>query len=266
MKSRTDVVVSQHGLDDDDRAQLARAVALLMAQRRSLVRPIAWIGRRFHVAGRIVAELESGVRSAGRNDRNTLVEAALHAAYSASTIGLDPAARTPDRGRLGRILAIASGSASGFVGAAGLVADLPMTTTLIMRSIAAIARAHGEDITSEDTRRACLEVFAFGSPDAAQQDVEVAYWATRAAFSHASLAMLIRYAAQRFGLVLAQKYLAQAVPIVGAATGGTLNYLFMQHYQRMAHIHFTLRALERRRDPDAVRASFEAMVKAAKAG
>ena len=38
----------------------------------------------------------------------------------------------------------------------------------------------------------------------------------------------------------------------------------MDYYQRMARVHFTIRALERRHDPDAVRACFDSLVRAAK--
>ena len=61
--------------------------------------------------------------------------------------------------------------------------------------------------------------------------------------------------------MLSQKYLTQAVPLIGAAAGGTLNYVFMDYYQQMARVHFTLRELERRHDPDAVRACFDSLVR-----
>jgi hypothetical protein len=66
-------------------------------------------------------------------------------------------------------------------------------------------------------------------------------------------------------VMLSQKYLAQAVPLIGAAAGGTLNYVFMDYYQQMARVHFTLRELERRHDPDAVRACFDGLVRQARA-
>lgn len=254
-------------LDDADRAQLQQAAALMLAQRSSLIRPAAWFGRRVHAAGRILSDINTTLLGGSGDRRSTLLETVLHTAYAAGTLGLDAnATGSQARHRLGRWLAAASGGAGGFAGAAGIAADLPVTTALMMRSIAAIARDHGEDITSEETRRACLEVFALGSPDSNEEDIDVAYWATRAAFNHASLTLLVRQVAQRLGLVLAQKYLAQAVPVLGAATGGTLNYLFMQHYQRMAEVHFTIRAIERRYDTDVVRTCFAGMLEAARSG
>jgi hypothetical protein len=254
-------------LDDRDRAELQQAVALLLGQRGSLIRPAAWFGRRVHSAGRILSEINAVLLGDDATKRSSLLEAALHTAYRIGIAGLD-SAREGRRAhhRQARWLAAASGGAGGLVGAAGIVADLPVTTCMMMRSIASIARSHGEDITSESTRLACLEVFALGTPAEGERDADMAYWATRAAFTHGSIQLLIRQVTARFGIVLAQKYLAQAVPLLGAAAGSTLNYLFMQHYQRMAEVHFMVRAVERRRDPLAVRACFEAMLDAARAG
>ena len=59
----------------------------------------------------------------------------------------------------------AAGLAGGVGGAFGLLAlpiELPVTTTIIMRSIADIARSEGEDLSSLPSRLACLEVFAMG--------------------------------------------------------------------------------------------------------
>ena len=252
---------SQPELNQSDRDELRRIVSLLHSQRQSLIRPAAWVGKRVHAAGRIVADLNGILRGPRASGRTAMVEAALRAAYAAGTFRLDPSGTTrPSRHRFGRMLAAASGTTSGLVGAAGIAADLPLITMMMMRSIAAIARAHGEDISTEETRRACLEVFALGSPEDGEQDIDTAFWATRAAFTHASLTLLIRQATQRFGLAITQRYLAQAVPLLGAVTGGTLNYLFMQHYQRMAEVHFTLRELERRHDPQAVRACFNELM------
>jgi len=35
------------------------------------------------------------------------------------------------------------------------------------------------------------------------------------------------------------------VPIIGAVSGATINVIFMEHFQRIAKGHFTLRRLER---------------------
>jgi len=77
--------------------------------------------------------------------------------------------------------------------------------------------------------------------------------------------VLIKSAAGRFGLVLSEKFLAQAVPLAGAVTGGALNYAFTDYYQTMAQVHFCLRGLDRRTgQPAEVRKCFAEMVTAAR--
>jgi hypothetical protein len=164
-----------------------------------------------------------------------------------------------------KLAAAASGVASGFVGLPGVLFDIPFTTTTILRSIAEVARDSGEDLATEDTKRACLEVLAFGGPSSADDETEIGYWATRVGMNHAAVSLLIRSAAGRFGLVISEKFLAQAVPVVGAVSGGALNYAFTDYYQSMAKVHFCLRALDRRTNqPLAVRACFTEMVRTAR--
>jgi Na+/glutamate symporter len=50
----------------------------------------------------------------------------------------------------------------------------------------------------------------------------------------------------RFGLVLTEKMAAMAVPLVGAAGGSIVNYVFMDHFQKMAEGHFIVKKLEAR--------------------
>src|SRR6185369_12187522 len=49
--------------------------------------------------------------------------------------------------RVHRILTGATGAVGGFFGLAGLAVELPVTTTLMLRSIAEIARREGEDLS-----------------------------------------------------------------------------------------------------------------------
>jgi hypothetical protein len=72
--------------------------------------------------------------------------------------------------------------------------------------------------------------------------------------------VLIRFAAEiasRFGLVVSQKIAAQALPVVGALGGAVVNTAFMDHYQDIAHAHFTVRRLERTYGREKVRSAYE---------
>lgn len=80
---------------------------------------------------------------------------------------------------LATTLASASGAVSGFFGPSALALELPVTTTLMLRSIAEIARHHGEDLSRLEARLACLEVLGLGA-QRQRRDIELGYYATRA--------------------------------------------------------------------------------------
>lgn len=198
------------------------------------------------------------------------VEEALWRCYGYATLGLGTVAhakgpKQPRQNRLHKALTTASGMVSGFVGLPGALIDIPFTTATILRSIAEIARDSGEDLESEETRRACLEVLAFGGPGQDGDPTEAGYWTARLGASHLTINLLVRSASGQLGMFLSEKMLAQAVPLAGAVAGGMLNYSFTDYYQSMARVHFCLRALERRTgDPEAVRRSFADMLQAAR--
>ena len=64
---------------------------------------------------------------------------------------------------------------------------------------------------------------------------------------------LISLVAARFGLVVSEKFVAQALPVVGAAFGAGLNLTFTAHFQNLARGHFIMRRLERLYGAHAVR-------------
>jgi len=59
-------------------------------------------------------------------------------------------------------LASASGAVGGALGLAALPVELPVSTAIMLRTIAEFARQEGEDLAGPRTRLACLEVFALG--------------------------------------------------------------------------------------------------------
>ncbi len=156
-----------------------------------------------------------------------------------------------------------AGVAGGFAGAFGAAAvplELPLTTILMLRSIAEIARHHGEDLSKIDARLACVEVFAYG----AEQRADVGYYASRALLGRltseaASLlaqrgaanasapvvTALSKEVASRFGVVVYEKIAVGAVPLASAASAAAINVAFMNHFQKIARGHFMLRRLER---------------------
>ena len=262
-------------LTEYEQSQLWQAAVLMADSHGLLMRLTGMFGRRVDaVRARVV---QAGVRfgGAGWEDLTSRAQAAvedvLWNSYELATFGLAAMPRmmrfSNGRGnRLHRLAVTTSGVASGFVGLPGVLVDIPFTTATILRSIAEVARDFGEDLSDEDTRRACLEVLAFGGPGDDDDDAEAGYWVARVGLNHMAVSLLIKSAAGRFGIVLSEKFLTQAVPVVGAISGGVMNYAFTDHYQKMAQVHFCVRALERRSlEPERVRSVFGQMVQAARA-
>ncbi len=179
-----------------------------------------------------------------------------------------------------KVLSGTSGALGGAFGLAALSVELPVSTTIILRSIADIAKRNGEDLSSYETRLSCLEVFALGGNTDKDDAVDSAYFLVRMGlaqhiteaakvFAHRGLAgegasavlNFISKIAARFGIQVSEKAAAQAVPIIGAAGGALVNVIFMDHFQKIAGGHFTVRRLERKYGAEAVRKEYERILR-----
>jgi hypothetical protein len=74
------------------------------------------------------------------------------------------------RDRLHKMLATTSGMIGGAAGITSSLIELPVSTCLVLRSIADIARSEGHDITRLETKLACLEVLALSGQSANDED------------------------------------------------------------------------------------------------
>jgi hypothetical protein len=81
-----------------------------------------------------------------------------------------------------------------------------------------------------------------------------------------AIVQLLAAIASRFSVNVSQKVALQAVPVIGALTGATLNTVFIRHFQRMARGHFVVRRLERRHGAAAVRRAYHALGRDPEAG
>jgi hypothetical protein len=180
---------------------------------------------------------------------------------------------------LHRSLAAVSGAVGGGLGLAALAVELPVSTVIMLRSIMAIARDHGEDIDNPETAFASLQVFALGARAGEGGDpLGNGYFTVRGALAKSlteaarfiaergivaegapALVRFISQIASRFGLVVTQKVAAQTLPLIGALGGAAVNYAFTTHFQEIAQAHFTVRRLERRYGSQLVRTEYERM-------
>lgn len=155
-----------------------------------------------------------------------------------------------------------SGALGGLGGISTTLVEIPVTTTLALRSIQQVAASYGEDTSKQEIRAQCIAVLSLGGPIEEDDETEAALFATRLAVNHATVAQAIKIVLPRFGIVVSEKILAQAVPIIGAVAGATINSVFVNYYQTMAHVHFRLRKLEVSNDADQVLACFNRILEA----
>lgn len=175
-----------------------------------------------------------------------------------------------------KLLASLSGAFGGSFGIASLALELPVSATLMLRAIAATARELGENLDDPEAKLACMEVFALGGKAKTSEATETGYYAVRAFLSKSleesirhlmrkglakegapALIKLIDAIAQRFSVQVTQKFALQAVPAVGAVSGATVNFIFMDHFQKAAKAHFTVRQLERLYGRDRIQKAYE---------
>jgi len=247
--------VSGESLTEDDLAALRQAI-------QALEQP-SFVARLGNMVGRPIELIGQA-----------LPAAAAQAISSATTKGLEVALKvalrtmrgTPRPGSqlLHKALATASGAAGGAFGLAMLPIELPVSTIIMLRSIAEIARAEGENLSDPEAALSCVQVFALGGRAGSDDGSESGYFAVRSVLAKSvteaaryvaergiveeGAPILVRFITQvaaRFGVVVTQKAAAQAMPVIGALGGAAVNYAFIEHFQDVARGHFTVRRLER---------------------
>lgn len=138
----------------------------------------------------------------------------------------------------------AAGLTGGLGGLPTALAELPVTVTLLMRSIQGVAVDYGFDPDEDQTRKDALLVFAAQGPLAgATANLDLNFLATRATLNGANVLIGIGLVAPKLAAVLGRKLATQTVPVLGAVTAVATNYAYCDYYQHMAHVVFGLRRL-----------------------
>lgn len=250
------IEVMPERLTREETEDLRRAIACLegssFAQRMTdaIGKPVGALTRNVPIAARrlIAQASETALRGALR--------------FALRTIDMKRSPKAANRAH--KIAAAASGAIGGAFGLAALPVELPLSTTILLRSIAEIAREEGEDLTKPEAALACVEVFALGGGREDETLYESGYFAVRAALAKSvtdsarfvasqgvgaqSAPVVVRLMSQigaRFGVVVSEKLAAQAAPVIGAFGGAAVNAAFAEHFQTLARGHFIVRRLER---------------------
>ncbi|GHC08195.1 EcsC family protein [Cerasicoccus arenae] len=231
------------------------------------------------------APIEKGLEMLPDKANGVIVSAtdkALRAALEVALLTLEKDRISTSSNLIHKFATATTGGIGGAFGWASLPVELPISTTIMLRSIADVARSQGEDLRNAEARLACIEVFALGnksksgkkeSSDAsylairgllAQRVTEAAQYAAQNGVLDVGSPALTRFiakVAERFSLTVTEKAAAIMVPAIGAVGGAIVNTYFTGFYQDLALGHFIMRRLERQFGPDVVQAEYRELAK-----
>ncbi len=269
------VPVSDAGLSQEEWNDLRRAKAILENP-----------GFAMKVAGYIGKPIEFAIDKIDSETLNRATSKALGKALDIAIGTLEEEKGMLPSNFRHKMMVGGSGAIGGFFGLAALAVELPVSTTIMLRSIADVAQSQQHDLSEMETRLACLEVFSLGSTKSREDDAgESAYFAARAtlafemraalesvahmstkaiqdALARGQMPVLIKFIntiAARFGIVVSEKLAAQAVPLLGAAGGAGINLLFIDHFQDMAEGHFIVKRLEKKHGSELIERCYHAI-------
>ncbi len=185
-----------------------------------------------------------------------------------------------------KLATVVTGGVAGAFGLPALALELPLTTSLMFRSIAATACEFGHDLRDPSIRLECLAVFSQGGPTPDDDALESTYLTARLgmsvliqdaarflgsksaaevseALARGSAPVLLNFLSQiarSFNLRVSEKLMAQSLPLLSIGSGALINAAFTDHFNRVARFHFGIRQLEREYGAQEVQALYQAEV------
>lgn len=269
-------------LSTEDLATLARAKQALETQPLAMKLAEAVGAPIERLMARLPAVAHDTIAEATRRALDKSLQAAVatlgtpYLGADGSTPGSSRAPATKPRNWLHKVAVATTGAAGGAFGLIALPAELPVTTTLMFRSICDIARSEGEDLRDAEARLQCLAVFGMGR-SVQEEETDLGYFIARGALAQAiskasselaskgvaahgtpALMRLMNAIAARFSAQVSEQVAAKSIPAIGAVLGAVVNTVFIDHFQQTAHGHFTVRRLERLYGSAAVEAAYRA--------
>lgn len=186
-----------------------------------------------------------------------------------------------------KIAATVSGAIGGSAGLPTAIAEIGVSTGLILRSIQDVARSYGQDLSDPQTLVECVSVLGRGGPSKGDDESDVAYWTMRAGLKKAITPDLVlkvvnsetaqkaaasatmqkvlsseafKNILKRYSITNLEVFAEKAVPVFGAVFGAFTNYQFISYYQNMAHVVFRLKPIAEKYEEGQVEACYYRVV------
>lgn len=149
------------------------------------------------------------------------------------------------------------GGGTGVAGVAGMVADLPGLYTLLFRMVLELGFLYGFDSHSPVERHVALQTLVSGHDmgkmakeglltEAARVQRLIAKGATWKELEQSILVVAIQQIAEKLGVRIVKRKLAQTLIVIGAVVGATSNYALASDVGYAAYQAYRLRFLHRR--------------------
>lgn len=213
---------------------------------------IAALAKRYRAAGNIGVQVLNVLNWPGESLLARLPENARAKLETATVRGLEAAMSAASGSRsvikdqkpwVNTTAATMVGVVGGLGGLSTALAELPLTVTMLMRGVQAVAAEHGFDPDEEQTRKDALLVFAAAGPMVQGKSPDLTFLSSRVTLTGVNVYIGIGLIAPRLALVLGRKLAAQTIPVIGAATAAATNFSYASYYQEMAAVVFGLRRL-----------------------
>jgi len=164
-------------------------------------------------ADNLLERLPQSVRGNLEGATVKALQTAMKAAHSSRDV-------VPDqKSWLNQAVSTAMGAAGGAGGLPTALAELPVTTTLLLRVIQGVAVEHGFDAAAENVQFDCIQVFSAAGPLAEDDGSDLGFITARIALSGKAMQAVIARIAPKLAVVMGQKLAAQSVPVLGAVAG-----------------------------------------------
>lgn len=254
MSTENNQTIVPYSLNDQEIQDLNTALDKLEAGQGVLLRLADIMGG---AVGQVIKLSERGLNFTPKIQKKIeqVTNASIRHAFEISILGLNCIQHEDEyaaeltnvwRDRVMKAMVATSGAIGGFTGLVGMLPDISFTTLALMREIAHIAREEGEDLKDEDTKKACLEVFALRTfINKGVEDKQLGFFSARLMLRGRPMVLLMTDVSYQYGLSLSQKLSMQMMPVVSALCGASLNIAFLNHYRSLARLHFVIRRLER---------------------
>lgn len=163
-----------------------------------------------------------------------------------------------------QVAATLSGLVGGVGGTYTTLLELPVAFGLIFKEILKVSTEYERDPRSESTRMECLAIFLSGTNLEEDDYSDSGFIAARIALTGSNAVNLINRFAPGLIRIFGPRIVSP--PVIGAAIGATINYVYIDYFRKIAHVQFRINKIAKSYNPVQVHEEFKYQVNQIKEG